>query len=637
MSGYLAPNCAQTSHVWLRQSVFCLAMLTLIALLQPAYADRDDPYQSINQNWDRFGSVYGRVVEHYYAPVDHEKIMRAAIEGMLRQLDAYSQYFDEEGLRQLRQDTTGKFAGLGITVGVMDQHPVVIAPIEGTPAARAGIQPGDLIVAIETQETYGMSLESVVNELRGEPGTSVRITLDRRGVLANWDVVIVREVIKIKSVAVADEVQPGIGYISMRQTRFSEDTSAEMEAALEQLFARNISGLILDLRGNPGGLLNQAEEVADLFLARGAPIVSVRDQAGRNEETRVSQRRPPAERIPLVVLIDGGSASASEIVAGAMQDNDRGLVLGTTSFGKGSVQTIFDLREDEGAALKLTTALYYTPSGRSIHRESQTGAPDPGAQLTFGDARVPASQLFSLLFRAEDKTDAEDQLRARFDLDPTLARQVLNTSLGQLVGRSRIEPSQAADSTAPETYHTGQGRTVYGGGGITPDVVIAADVPPGPVVDLYHHRVFFDFVVEYVGEESGTDTDLHVDDTMIEAFRRYLPKSAAARAQRKQSATELQALRRVANASNWNDSILAQIDSLEVAVSREHDATTMTPDMDTYLRAGLRRELALRLNGRRASLLVDLDTDPQVMEAVSLLRDAERFHRLLRAKTNTEQ
>lgn len=619
-----SPRCRQSRG----QHMVFVVVLTLIALFRPLAAEHDHPYGDVNRSWDRFGSVYRRVVEYYYAPIDHDLVMRAAIEGMLRQLDAYSQYYDEEDLRQLRQDTTGKFAGLGITVGLMDGHPVVIAPIEGTPAARAGILPGDLIVGIEGRDTFGLTLESVVNELRGEPGTSVRITMDRRGVLANWDIVIVREVIKIKSVAVAEELFPGVGYISMRQTRFSEDTSAEMEAALEQLFARKISGLIIDLRGNPGGLLTQATEVADLFLPRGAPIVSVRERSGRNHETRVSQRRPPAERIPLVVLIDGGSASAAEIVAGAMQDNDRGLVVGTTSFGKGSVQTIFDLHEDEQTALKLTTALYFTPSGRSIHRESLATAPDLGAQLTFGDVRLPSAQLMALLLGAPDAETAEDRLRARFDLDPDVARQVLITPLSQLVGGARNEADKI-DTALAEIYLTNQGRQVYGGGGITPDVVVEADLPPALIRDLYRYRVFFDFVIEYVGTEGGLDK-LAVDDEILQAFTEFIPRSAAAKARLNQSETELRGLRTLASHSGWAPTVLSLIDSLEVAIEQQAENINLTAAMEPYIRAGLEREFSLRADGRRASLLVDLETDPQVMEAVSLLRNPERFLQHLR-------
>ena len=372
---------------------------------------------------------------------------------------------------------------------------MVIAPIEGTPADRAGLLPGDLIVAIEGRETFGRSLEEVVTELRGEPGTAVRITIDRRGVLANWQVVIVREMIKIRSVAVAEEILPGIGYISMRQTRFSEETSVEVEAALEQLFAAGVKGLILDLRGNPGGLLSQATEVADLFLPKGAPIVSVRERSARREETKHSERRPPAADVPLVILIDGGSASAAEIVAGAVQDNDRGLVVGTTSFGKGSVQTIFDLSDRDRAALKLTTALYFTPSGRSIHREALA---TPGVrQIPFGEVSLPVGRLLSLILTSPDIEVAGDRLRARFDLDETMSRQILETTLGGLAGRAPA--SLDSGSVDDRSFRTNGGRLVYGSGGIEPDLVVEGAASPAYVQELRRHRVFFDFVVEYVG------------------------------------------------------------------------------------------------------------------------------------------
>ena len=604
------------------------AIAALIGHIPPACGERDDRYESLNESWDRFGSVYSRVIEHYYDPVDHDAIMRAAIEGMLRQLDPYTQYFDKEGLRQLRQDTTGRFAGLGITVGIKDRTPVVIAPIEGTPADRAGLLPGDLIVAIEGKETFGRSLEQVVTELRGEPGTSVRITVDRRGVLDNLDVVIVREMIKIRSVAVAEEIYPRIGYISMRQTRFSEETSAEMEAALEQMFALDVKGLILDLRGNPGGLLSQAAEVADLFLPRGAPIVSVRERSGRREETKRSERRPRAPQLPLVVLIDGGSASAAEIVAGAVQDNDRGLVVGTTSFGKGSVQTIFDLRDEDRAALKLTTALYFTPSGRSIHRESLV-LPGLLQQVPFGDVSLPGAQLLSVVLSSPDIDVAGDRLRARFDLNETLSGQILQTTLGDLAGRGSPRSGSARADSA--SFRTNGGRVVYGSGGIEPDLVVEGVVSPPYIQELRRHRVFFDFVVDYVGRkgEGGDPPSSEVDDAMVAAFREFLPGSAAGVARGRKLRQAVEGLRRLADESGWDGAVRARIDSLERAVRRREGANPLLVDQEGYLRAELRRELALRVEGRKASLIVALKDDPQVKAAVTLLRDPTEYDRVL--------
>ena len=604
------------------------AIAALIGHIPPAKCEPDDRYESLNDSWDRFGSVYSRVIEHYYDPVDHDAIMRAAIEGMLRQLDPYTQYFDEEGLRQLRQDTTGRFAGLGITVGIKDRTPVVIAPIEGTPADRAGLLPGDLIVAIEGRETFGRSLEQVVTDLRGEPGTSVRITVDRRGVLDDWDVIIVREMIQIRSVAVAEEILPGIGYISMRQTRFSEETSAEMEAALERISALDVKGLILDLRGNPGGLLSQAAEVADLFLPRGAPIVSVRERSGRREETKRSERRPPSPHLPLVVLIDGGSASAAEIVAGAVQDNDRGLVVGTTSFGKGSVQTIFDLRDEDRAALKLTTALYFTPSGRSIHRES-LALPGLLQPVPFGDVSLPGGQLLSVVLSSPDFDVAGDRLRARFDLDERLSGQILQTTLGDLAGRgSPRSASVVADSAS---FRTNGGRLVYGSGGIEPDLVVEGVVSPPYVQELRRHRVFFDFVVDYVGRtgEGGAQPSPEVDDAMMAAFREYLPGSTAGVARGRKLGEALEGLRRLADEFGWDGAVRARIDSLELAVGRQEGAEPLSADLEGYLRSELQRELALRVEGRKASLIIALKDDPQVRAAVTLLRDPTEYDRVL--------
>ena len=399
---------------------------------------KTDPYQPVHESWERFGAVFSRVVTHYYDDVNHSRLMRAAIEGLLRELDSYSQYFDEDGLRQLRQDTTGRFAGLGITVGIKDHYPVVIAPMEGTPAIRAGLLPGDLIVAIEGEDSFDLSLEEVVNTLRGEPGSVVRITVARPG-HSQWDVVITRELIKIRSVALADLIHPQIGYISMKQTRFSEDTAFEVEQALKKLSSSGIEALVLDLRGNPGGLLTQAAEVADLFLSKGDPIVSIRERDGGREETRYSQRPPVYAEHPMVVLIDGGSASAAEIVAGAIQDNDRGLVVGKTSFGKGSVQTIFDLHEQEDTALKLTTALYYTPSGRSIHRDANDLSPFRSLQIPVGEIEVPAVLLLNVLLEADDYPSAHADLRARFDVEAEEAHQLLQLQLGDLVGRKWAE------------------------------------------------------------------------------------------------------------------------------------------------------------------------------------------------------
>ena len=615
----------------LRSAILCFFLLVIVFVPGGvgATAFKSDPYQPVHESWERFGAVFSRVVTHYYdVDVNHSHLMRAAIEGLLRELDSYSQYFDEDGLRQLRQDTTGRFAGLGITVGIKDHYPVVIAPMEGTPAIRAGLLPGDLIVAIEGEDSFDLSLEEVVNTLRGEPGSVVRITVARPG-HPQWDVAITRELIKIRSVALADLIQPQIGYISMKQTRFSEDTAFEVEQALKKLSSSGIEGLVLDLRGNPGGLLTQAAEVADLFLSKGDPIVSIRERDGGREETRYSQRLPVFAEHPMAVLIDGGSASAAEIVAGAIQDNDRGLVVGTTSFGKGSVQTIFDLHEQEDTALKLTTALYYTPSGRSIHRDANDLSPFRSLQIPVGDIEVPAVLLLNVLLEADDYPSAHADLRARFDVEAEDAHQLLQLELGDLVGRKGAElPVAAGFDTSGKRYQTRNGRTVFGGGGITPDIVVEPEEMPYLVQHLQRGRHFFDFVVDYVGSEGRANEEfrIEVDHRMVEAFREFVPDSIIAA---NDGIKELRELRHQAFAAGWGESAKSMLDSLEKILETKATAPAFSPQIEPYIRASLRRELALRLHGRRASLLAELEKDPQLEEAVILVKDREKFSRLL--------
>ncbi len=597
-----------------------------------------DPYKDINASWERFGAVYGRVIEHYYENVDHEQIMRSAIDGLLRDLDPYSQFFDEEGLRQLRQDTTGKFAGLGITVGIKDHYPVIIAPIESTPASRAGLLPGDLIVAIEGLDTFNLGLEQIVTRLRGEPGSTVGITISRRGVDDDWPVEITRELITIRSVAASGEVSEGVGYVSLRQTRFSEETSQEVGEAISRLRAGGIHSLILDLRGNPGGLLSQATEVADLFLKKGAPIVSVRERDSDGGGMKLSQRPPLFGDLPLVVLIDGGSASAAEIVAGALQDNDRALLVGTRSFGKGSVQTIFDLRDLGHAALKLTTALYYTPSGRSIHRQSLTVPPGALLQIPAGDYDLPAGLLLGLILRSPDAATAIERLQARFELEEAEARQILTTPLDAFIGEATgREYSQGleADTT---TYRTRRGRIVFGQGGIDPDVTVAAASPPLIVQQMHRQRVFFDFIINYVGDETDRgDSVANVDETMLDAFRQFLPTSDLALARERDGRAKLLQLRQLADEASWNQSIVRALDSLQVAIDRRDEDFHLPPVAMPHVKEALARELALRLLGREASLMSGLPYDVQVQEAMQLLNNPSRYQQLLLDDTQPNQ
>ncbi|NKB71525.1 MAG: PDZ domain-containing protein [Candidatus Latescibacteria bacterium] len=611
-------------------ALFAIVLGYCLGLADPARGTTEtDPYAEINASWDRLGAVYTRILESYHADLDQSAIMKAAIEGMLEELDAYSQFFDEEGLLQLQQDTSGKFAGLGITVAIKDHHPVIISPMEDTPADRAGLLPGDQIVAVEGRQTYDFSLEEVVQALRGEPGSEVRITVSRQGAPNTWDVVIERELIKIKSVSLAEELHPGIGYIGMRRTRFSENTSQEVNEALSDLQQQGVKGLILDLRGNPGGLLSQATEVADLFLPKGVPIVSIRERTGANSEIRYSQQEPVSRILPLVVLIDEGSASASEIVAGAIQDNDRGVILGTASFGKGSVQTIFDLYEAENSALKLTTAHYYTPSGRSIHRENRNFSRGVFIPSPLGQTKLPADWLFDTILHSATYDQAAAAVQARFNLDAGEVDQILSMDLSALVGLASASSQGESTDNDHEVFYTSNKRKVYGSGGITPDILVEAVELPLYVQEVERKRLFFNFMIEYMAGDSsrveGITEDTPVDAETLEAFSYFLKeRMSEGRAGRK----ELAQMRQLAKDMDWGAEVQGLVDSLEAIIER-NQPKGFSPQVESYMRNGLKREQALRLWGRQASLRVALKEDPQMRAAILLLQDDSRYSQLL--------
>ena len=595
-------------------------------------ATTEDPYAAVNASWERFGAVYSRILENYYSSLDQEEIMSAAINGMLGQLDSYSEYYDEEGLRQLRQDTTGKFAGLGITVAIKDRFPVVISPIEDTPAFRAGLRPGDLIVAVEGKSTLDMQLESVVNALRGDPGTKVAISVATHLGATPREVEIQREIITIKSVVLVEELEKKIGYISMRRTRFSEYTSSEVEEAIKSL--PQVEGLILDLRGNPGGLFSQATQVADLFLPRGVPIVSIKEREGRREEVKYSDRHSIARDIPLVVLIDEGSASASEIVAGAIQDNDRGVIVGAASFGKGSVQTIFDLREreEESSALKLTTALYYAPSGRSIHREQDIAK--PVHRVLFGDRELPHQLVMDLVLRSENRAKALSALQSHFDMNSESAESVLLIRLGDLVGKSMMGVAGLPDSMANRTYYTQRGRKVFGGGGIKPDIRVESEPFPPYVQELERRRLFFDFVIDYVSTDSSWAEEhpgLTVSDEMVEGFMEFVRTKDTSLDQGQKGLNQIEELEDLAEKMDWGEEVQESIHQLRAAVKQEWERRHSSK-LEPYIKSALRRELILRFKGRKAQLLEELQQDVQLAKAIEVLADQDQYLGVLAAE-----
>jgi carboxyl-terminal processing protease len=337
---------------------FPVLWLGISGVRQHLIAGTDQTYEELKV----FSDVLDIIEKNYVDPVESKELIRGAIEGMINSIDPHSAYLLPDAYKDLQIETRGEFSGIGIVITMQDNMITVISPIEGTPAYKAGVKAGDRIIKVDGEETKAMMLWEAVKLMRGKKGTEVMITVVRNGLSDPIDFTLVRDIIPLESVR-AHQLKPGYGYI--RITNFREKTGDDVVAALKELEPDKapLKGLILDLRDNPGGLLDQAIEVADVFLDNGQ-IVSIKGRREAHSKTYMARKNKVKRPYPIVLLINEGSASAAEIVAGALQDHGRCVVLGTASFGKGSVQTVEPLRD--GSGLKLTIARYYTPNGNAI-------------------------------------------------------------------------------------------------------------------------------------------------------------------------------------------------------------------------------------------------------------------------------
>jgi carboxyl-terminal processing protease len=342
----------------------------LVSIGHGVFADRENTRATLPiEELRTFSDVFGRIKNDYVVDVDDKELIENAIRGMLSGLDPHSSYLDAEQFTELQVGTTGQFGGLGIEVGMENGFVKVIAPIDDTPAQRAGVQAGDLIIRLDDTPVKGMTLGEAVKIMRGKPGSDIELTIVRDGLDKPLNISITRDIIKVKSVK-SRMLEPGFGYLRISQ--FQSKTAENLVDAIEKLKKGNsgpLEGLVLDLRNNPGGVLNGAVAVSDAFLDKGLIVYT----EGRIADSKLRFNATPDDVIdgaPLIVLVNQGSASASEIVAGALQDHKRAIIVGSKTFGKGSVQTILPLSSK--SALKLTTARYYTPSGRSIQAEGIT-------------------------------------------------------------------------------------------------------------------------------------------------------------------------------------------------------------------------------------------------------------------------
>ena len=423
-----------------------------------------DDYQSSVRD---FTKVLDVVQSNYAEPVDIDKaVYQGAIPGMLRMLDPHSNFFDSRQFALLREDQRGKYYGVGMVVAPRENHTIVVAPYVGAPAYNAGLRPGDVITKVDEKSTDGLSTSEVADMLKGPKGTVVKIQVTREGYADPLLFTVTRDEIPRHSVDIAFLIKPGVGYVRLSQ--FNETTDREIGEALKQLGATSLDGLILDMRGNPGGLLNEAVAVGDMFLEKNQLIVSYHGRSAP-ERRFYAVRGNQGLNVPLVILVNNNSASAAEIVTGAVQDHDRGLVVGETTFGKGLVQTVTPLAENTGLAL--TTARYYTPSGRLIQRDYKSVS------------------LYE--YHYERKVPEH----------PTEIRQ------------------------------TDSGRQVTGGGGITPDIIVDSPKLTKFQEEMYRGDVFFpgeqgvgSFTRYFLGTRPVITHNFEADDHVLKEFRDYLAK-----------------------------------------------------------------------------------------------------------------
>jgi carboxyl-terminal processing protease len=514
-----------------RGLVIVVAVLLVSAVLGGIYgpnvrattASADD-YQAAVRDFTRVLDV---VQNNYADAVDVDKaVYQGAIPGMLRMLDPHSSFFDAKQFSLLREDQRGKYYGVGMVVAPRENHTVVMAPYVGAPAYNAGIRPGDVIVKVDEKSTEGLSTSEVADMLKGPKGTVVKITVSREGYPEQLVFTVTRDEIPRHSVDIAFMLKPGIGYI--RLSGFNETTDHEIADSLRTLNAPTLDGLILDMRGNPGGLLNEAVSVSDMFLDKNQLIVS---HHGRTSPNRpyYAVRGNQGVTVPLVILVNNNSASATEIVSGAVQDHDRGLIVGETTFGKGLVQTVTPLSENTGLAL--TTARYYTPSGRLIQRDYKSVS------------------LYE--YHYERKVPEH----------PT------------------------------EVRLTDSGRQVTGGGGITPDIVVAAPKLTKFQQLLYRDDVFFPaetgvggFTRYYLGTKPAITKDFEADDNLMRTFREYLSK---------------------------------------------HNVRYTEPEMADnldWIKRKIKQEVFMSNFGQQEGFKVLLEADPQVQEAVEAIPQARALY-----------
>lgn len=547
-----------------------------------ASGDTKTPPGDFYDEVSRLNKVLSEVNRKYVEEVNPTELTDAALNGIRDILDPHTTVFTPKDYEGLKVSMEGKFGGVGITISLRDNILTVISPLSGTPAFRLGIRAGDRIRKIDGKDTKGLSLDDAVSKLRGKIGTDVTVSIEREGVADLMEFTITRAEIVVHAVPYYGMVSKDIGYIKL--ATFSDKTTSDVENAIRGLRKQGMKKLVLDMRYNPGGLLNQAIEISELFLKQGNVIVST---LGRTQRTESRARRDGmlAPDVPMVVLVNQGSASAAEIVSGALQDWDRALVIGKTSFGKGSVQTIFPL-DNQGNALKLTTAFYYLPFGRCINK--------------------PENGIKGLKLMEEESEDDGDKAAA---------------------------DSAKKDTVARDTFYTNNGRMMFGGGGITPDVDIELSPMPWVVQVQERMAMYFKFAVKVRPQldKAGVkvDADWVVPDSLYAQFKEFCMKDTTFMKVKSNALVGVDQLEKsIVREQNYmgdsaktvsDTTLAARLSDMRKALEAKRDA--QFDENKDYIKDGIKRELLTAMVNDSVSTAFSLKRDEQLKEAIKYLSD----------------
>jgi len=548
-----------------------IAAFSIISIFIVLSATAQKPGDSLYSYARLSTDIAFRISSRYVDEVDSKELIYSGVRGMMEMLDPFSEFLERSDFDRLQEATKGKYSGLGMTIMLKDEIVTVVSPMEGTPAYRMGLRAGDKITEIDGQSTQGMSTMDASNLMRGPAGTTVTISIEREGVKEPLEYTIERAVIELKTVPFYSTFERNgkkLGYV--RLSRFGEEADAELDEAFREINKDKIDGFIFDLRSNGGGLLDQAVKVANNFLPKGSEVTSTKGRTPDQDRTLYANNDPVIDpSIPVVILVNGMSASASEIVAGAIQDWDRGIIVGNPTFGKGLVQQVYPLSDN--TALKLTTAKWYVPSGRCIQKDSRS-------------TRHPNELAAGL---ADEDTTIESQ---------------------------------------KEIFTTKGGRIVYGGGGVVPDIEIEDVLLNALEINLERLSMFFDFSVKYTTENSDIPEDFQVTPAILDEFKQFLKEKDFT--YKTELELDLEKMKETLADLDKTEEYADVIAELEKQI--ELDKTDQLDGSADYIKRSIKRDILTKLYGEKGFYRQNvLHDDPYVNKAVELLTSQKEYSAVL--------